>query len=420
MAVVGILIAAAIIGAVSAADLPPGPSTTITSRTTSYTTIISTSTSVSTAVSITTSAIPKGMIVTQLTDFLALPIGVSNVYISYSQIEIHTNGIGNLSTWLPAAPAGAIDLTTISNQSLTLGSSVVASGVYDTVRFSVTGATITYNARNITASVTTPEVSVPLPQGGIDLAPNGVSGFVLDVAPTIIPSPNGNTTAMELVPFAKVVVIPPSISPLTYTKSGSVLPIDTEAWFSSTSANLPGNLTILLELVSPSALTLVVNDTGTTSVQLSEISILGANLQNQNSQIASVQTTTSFTQVANGSTATKSMGSGHVSADSVPSPLADLSSNYQTVTSFLVLNNGSIVPSVTSASLQNNVKVGLTLQPGEHVQFLYIGKIPTLNSLFSPYSPLTIIPGGQYALQIVSPFGQSEEIAVTAVSAPSA
>ena len=413
MAVAGILIAAAIIGAVSAADPSfPSGSTTVTTHETSFSTVYSTSTRVSTSVSVSTSAIPKGTIVTQLADFLTLPVGVTNVYVTYSGIEIHTNGIGNLSTWLEASPAGAIDLTSVANQSITVGSAVVASGIYDAARLGITSAIVTYDARNVTAIVTSSEVSVRLPQGGIRLPMNGISGFVFDLAPTLVPSPNGNSTAMELVPFAKAVGIPGSVPANTYFKIGSALPIDSAAWFSSTNVDLQNNLTILLGLVTTNALTLVVNNTGTTPILLSQISILGPDIQNENTQTTTMQTVTELAPTANHtSSATTSMVAV---AASVPSPFANLASNYQTVTSFLVLSNGSIVTSAQSA--QTGILAGLVINPGQHVQFLFVGKIPTLNSLFSPNAPLSIVPGGRYVLEIVSPFGPSKDLLVTAVS----
>ena len=418
MAAAGILIAAAIIGAVSAADLPNGvSSTTVTSRTTSIATIVTTSTRISTSISFSTSAIPKGTIVTQLADFLTLPVGVTHVYVTYSGIEIHTNGIGNLSTWLEASPPGSIDLTSVANQSLTVGSSVVASGTYDAARLGISSAIVTYDSHNVTALVTSPEVSVPLPRGGIQLGMNDTAGFVFDLAPSIVPAPNGNGTSMQFVPFAKAVQIPGSVASNSYFKIGSVLPIATAAWFSSTNVDLQNNLTILLGLVTTNALTLVVNNTGTAPILLSEISVLGPNIQYVSTQTTTVQTVTAFGPTTNQTSTASSMVAAN--ADSVPSPFANLASNYQTVATFLILSNGTIIPSGQISSPQTGNQIGLVITPGQHVQFLYVGKIPTLNSLFSPYAPLSIVPGGKYILQIVSPYGPSENLLLTAVS-PSA
>ncbi|MDA4112175.1 MAG: DUF4382 domain-containing protein [Thaumarchaeota archaeon] len=426
MAVIGILVAAAIIGGISVLNLPPGPSTTITSHETTTDIIVSTSTKTSTRIS--NSTIEKGTLVTQITDLLNLPAGVTHVYASYSDIEVHTK-VGNFSAWLSAAPPGIADLTGLSNRSRTIAASNIASGTIDSVRFSITSALITFHGNNVSAGIQSQLVTVPI-TGRLALEPNGTSGFVLDIAPTIIPTQTGNVTYMELYPYAKAIAIPSSVPSSVYAEIGSLLEINSQPWFTSTIVRLADNVTIVEELLTPISLLLLVNNTGNSNVTINGISILSANSPyttlETSTIVETVTTVTTITQIATPTFAqAKSMpaisqisdnANGAAMNAGTPNPNSDsgVPSSYQTVATFLVLSNKQLIQ--PSSIGQNGSKIGLTLAPGENASLVYIGKIATLNSIIPPYPPLSIIPGQPYLLSIEGPFGQSEDINVTAIS----
>src|SRR5579872_7352327 len=102
MAIVGILVAAAIIVGVSALNLPANPTSTVTSRITNFTTSVTTSIETSTKISISNSTTPDGTLAIQLSGSVSLPPGVNQLYIQYSDIEVHTV-LSNSSIWLRVA-----------------------------------------------------------------------------------------------------------------------------------------------------------------------------------------------------------------------------------------------------------------------------------------------------------------------------
>ena len=101
MGVIGILVAAAIIGGVSALNLPP-PITVTTARITSVRTTTSYDIETSTTTTISNSTVPDGTLAVQIADLLNLPAGVTHVYVSYSDIEVHTI-LANMSTLVPGS-----------------------------------------------------------------------------------------------------------------------------------------------------------------------------------------------------------------------------------------------------------------------------------------------------------------------------
>ena len=430
MAVAGILIAAAIIGVVSAASsyLNSGTSTITTSRTTTkLSTITSTSTSVETSTRISTSSIPTGNLVTQITDYLNEPLGVSHVYVTYSDIEVHTTEL-NVSTWLVSAPGGTIDLASLANRSITIGNSVLASGLYDYASFSITAASVTYYGKNVSAYVSSTPVTEPI-QGGAELGSNGTLGFVLDIAPTVVPTEIGNSTTLQLVPFARAIDIPASVPISTYEKIGSTIELGTQDWFASSIGRLSDQITVLTALITTNAVVLVLNNTGTVNVTISGINLLGAIVQSGNAvtTVETITTVTTITRIAqNNATglngASAGFALGQAPKQGAPRPqlangaVPNYTSSFQTVASFVVLSNNSVMQPSLSSLNQNGTQVGLVIAPGDEVQLTFTGKISTLNSLFAPYSRLSIIPGGQYIIQIISPFSESDNLNTTAIS----
>jgi hypothetical protein len=424
MAVIGILIAATVIVAVTLAPLPPGSTTsTVTSRVTSTSTTISTTTKVSYS----TSTTPEGTMATQVADFLSLPPGVTSVYLQYSDIEVQTS-ISGSSLWIRVAPGEDLNLINLSNNGVTVADASVPSGTYDAARFTIDSAVVTFEGVNVTAIVPQAEVSVPILQNGINLRPNATSGLLFDIAPSIVPTQSVNGTGIELLTYAEALQIPTSVPSSQYFPVGSVLPLNSQSWFTSTQVNLPDNLTVLAALITSNALLVVVKNTGNATVQINGLSILAPYSSTSNLETKTVVTTlttvTTLTEYIQNSSDPKSPA--HDSSHSIDyraskalaasqlSTNSSTLSNFQTVASFFVLYDGEVVQSSTGVNAQ---QLGLELSPGQNASLTFIGSIQTLNSQSSPSTPLQIISGSQYLLEVQGPFGQSENINITAISA---
>ncbi|MDG6998632.1 MAG: hypothetical protein JRN15_05905 [Nitrososphaerota archaeon] len=421
MALVGILLATGIIIAVSAAQshLPNGL-TTVTS-----TTVTSTSTH-----TITSTSAPTGVLAAQITDPPVVPPGTTHLYVNYSDIEAHTFDLNNNSVWFTVASAGSIDLMKVVNSGVTLGSSTVASGVFDKVRFDISNATITYYGRNYTASIPLSQIVVPLANGGVRVAPNSTAGFVISVSPTILPSSSGNKISFLLLPSAQGVPIPSEFWNDSLAQKGSTIQNITKAsWWTVQPTTLGDNLTIPnhAQVLSSSFLLLALNNTGTAPVTITALNVLGSTLNpsanvSTTTIVSTITTVTTITEVVTNSQTSSTQDVGPHPAVMGPNPFSSSvtaanegtnSSGLQTIASFQILANGSIIQPDPNAVLPQGA-IGLTIRPSQVVVLLFSEPIRTLNSPVPPNEPLSIVGGQQYTIQIVNQYGSTFEFTMNA------
>lgn len=131
-----------------------------------------------------------------------VPADVVDVYINYSDIEVHISNAGNDSGWYNVTSSGSLNLTNIVNASTILGSVALPNGTYNIVRFNVTSAVVTVNSSsgvltNHTANVPSGKVQSVI-TGGVNVRPNTTSALLVDISPTVT-SANGS---YKLIPSA--------------------------------------------------------------------------------------------------------------------------------------------------------------------------------------------------------------------------
>ena len=295
---------------------------------------------------------------------------------------------------------------------------------YDSARFTITSAAVTFEGKNVTAIVPETAVSVPIQENGLDVLTNITSGLLFDIAPAIVPTQSGTVTQFQLLPYAEAFAIPAIVPTSQYNKPGAVISLDSQPWFKSTEVNLPDNITVLAALVTTNAALIVLKNTGNATVTINGFSILEPSASSSNLQtrtiVTTVTTVTTITTVVQTSASPPAMpkstlrnsGTFKSSKPLANAPLAPLVA-YQTVASFLVLYNGQVVQPSTGVNVQ---QLGLVLRPGQNASLTFIGTIGTLNSLSAPYAPLQIVPGVQYLLEVQGPFSQPMELNVSAIS----
>lgn len=406
MVLVGILIAASIIGGVAALEqhhLIPSP----TSRTD---TIVSNETVSTTIVS---STIQTGILAAQITDPPNppnIPVGMTHVYINYNDIEAHTI-VQNNSAWFTVANGGVVDLLSVLSTSMTLGSAQVWSGTYDQVRFGILNATVTFGGVNYTAIVPLNQIVVNLSNGGTVVLPNSSAGFVLGLTPTVLASSSSGKQTFQIIPTVQGVSIPKDSWKGSLATPGSFIQnIASQPWW-SVATPIGDNLSEVTGTeVYPTTLLVILNNTGSTPITISGLNILTTGESSTNSSNIStttvVSTITTVTTITEISTITKSAAPA--------TPRSALNSPMETVATFLILSNGSIVqPSPGGAPIPAS-QIGLTIKPHQDIVLLYLGYINTLYSPNPPYQQLNIIGGQEYLIQIVTPFGASAQFNVFA------
>lgn len=416
MILVGILIAASIIAGVTALEqngfVKSQSNTTITSSTT-LTRITSISASV-----------PMGILAAQMTDPPDppnAPAGTTHIYITYSDIEAHTTDINNNSVWFTIAKGGTLDLYSILNVGLTLGSAQVSSGVFDQARFDIVNATVTFGGQNYTASVPLDQITVPLSNGGAMVKPNSSAGFVIDVTPTVLALNNGGAPSFEIVAATQGLSIPSQSWSESLVSVGSKIQnITSQSWWKGPTP-IGGNLSEEAAAeVSSNYMLVILNNTGSANVTISGLNILTTGTQSTNSATLStstiIETITTVTTITQVTTITPN-STGKSAAPQADPRSADPPSNNSsqfTVATFLILSNGSMIqPSPNSAPIPQS-QIGLTIKPYQVIVLLYLGTINTLNNPNPPNAQQNIIGGQEYEIQIVTPFGSSIEFTVNA------
>jgi len=141
-----------------------------------------------------------------LTDPQQVPPGTSSLIISYSSVQAHLSNAGNSSGWINASGSGSIDLTVLINVSQIIGiASIPTNASINTIRFSVTEATIAINGTAY--NVTVPSGQVTAHVTGKTTV-NSTSSVLLDLSPTVVAIVTTNSTVFVMVPSVKAIIVP--------------------------------------------------------------------------------------------------------------------------------------------------------------------------------------------------------------------
>ncbi len=328
----------------------------------------------------TQASLQTGTLAAQITDPPHVPAGVTHVYVNYSDIQVHLNGVPSKSGWYTVVGAGSIDLMSVVSITMTLGSSTVTSGLFTLVKFDITGAIITIYGQNSTAIVPLNQMVLPISNGGVLVSPSGSSGFLIDVSPTVVPFQNGTQTGYVLVPAARSLAISSQIWHKELEQPGSVLNMNSSDWWNvSVHAGNYENFTIESATLTPNLLSVTVKNTGHLNTTLTTLSI--------------------FLSGPSGM-------SGGMTSD-VQAIIA----------AFHILPNGT---AVQLSSTDTEDYPGLVVQPGGSVTITYHGSIGGLtvegDNGATLSSNIPISANMPYVIKVVSSSGASAQYIVDATS----
>ncbi len=284
---------------------------------------------------------PSGTLAVLLTDPPTVPNGVTAVYATYSDVQVHVNGAGNLSGWYDLHSSGQINLMSVVNVGQTIASTSVPAGTYDALRFNITAAIVTYASQNYTAHVaisnaTGSQLTV-LIVGGIQVTSGQNSAAIIDMTPTVILAGNSTNPQFVFVNAARAYTIPAdSISRAWILKEHQVN-LTTQSWWGKIMDSAHYQLTTAS--LSPNSLSITVDNTGNVSIVF---------------RLAAV-------------TATQSQKGGNIGSAAI--------SEY-----FAVKPNATLVPITATSKLQIAWVLaagGYSVPPGSTATFTYSGQIIT-------------------------------------------
>ena len=156
----------------------------------------------------------SGTLAVMMTDPPTVPDGVTNVYINYSDVEVHFSNAANQTGWTDLNSNGSIDLMSVVNESQTIASTNITSGRFNGLRFNVTSAVVTFNGENYTADLVYQEhtLYVWIP-GGIVVTNGQTSGAMIDLSPTVLLLGNTTDPTFAFIPAATGYTLPANSIP---------------------------------------------------------------------------------------------------------------------------------------------------------------------------------------------------------------
>ncbi len=336
-----------------------------------------------------------------LTDPPNFPANVTNAYVYYSEIEVHMSTIGNQTTgWYVVAHAGHVSIADLQNFSVTVGNAPLQSGMYDSIRFHIVNATVTYNGVNYTAYVHGDELVVPI-QGGITVSAGGSHGLLMDLASVVIPYQNGTSVGFIFASNALCYPFPGPAWHDNYGMMGHMTDLRQQGWWHDAWSHSVGNVTITNASLTPNSLSVTVKNTGSSNVTLFLLSVLYPGNYSCSSSTC--------TNDHMGDHSGGMMGDHHDHMGY---------EDFHMFTAFNILSNKTLVQMSHNFDPEHMFffrQSGVVLAPNQTTTLTFSGPIVSMHDLHYNYnSPSSIISGQQYIIAVLSNFGVGDSVNVTA------
>src|SRR2546422_10552310 len=215
----------------------------------------------------TTSSRAPGTLSVLLTDPPHVPLGVTKVYIAYSNLAVHVSEAGNQSGWTLLKSGGSIELLSTVDVSQTISSVKIAAGEYNLLRFNISSAQVTYNGKNYTAFVPRSALIVPI-VGGIQVNASKPSATIINIQPTVYNIGSASNPEFIIRHCAKAFPVPSSQVTEEEEHEGHRLSLIGKAWWTDVLERYTSNALITSATLTPTSLSLTVKDAGNQSTKL--------------------------------------------------------------------------------------------------------------------------------------------------------
>ncbi len=193
-----------------------------------------------------------------LTDPPVVPGGVTAVYITYSDLEVHLIGPGG-SGWVDAGATGTIETLALVNLTQTISTSSVPSGTYNLILFNVSAAKVEFEGTNYSATVNSGRLLVPI-VGGLELNSSKPGGVVIDIQPTVLRIGNQSDPSFVITTGAKALQIPWGEVTNAMHHLGFRVALGEHPWFRYFIMNHPGQMTVTGATLSASSFSFTLTD----------------------------------------------------------------------------------------------------------------------------------------------------------------
>jgi hypothetical protein len=325
----------------------------------------------------------QGVLSVLLTDPPRTPHGVTAVFMYYIGLGVHGE-----SGWTTIKQAGAIELLGTVGQALTLSSASIPAGTYDSVRFQVASAQVTYQGANHSAIVQGGQLTVKI-IGGAVVSGSQAAAALIDIQPTVINVGTSSSPQFVLWAQARAFQVPSDQASGATQSEGHRFNLQGNGWWDNDQAKASASLQLSGVSLSPNSLSLNVEDVGSGGTSLKLVAVSSSNF-----------------------------ASGSTGGDSVPEEITSSAV-------FVALSNGTLVQflpylhaSMPDMRGENQGSVfdallsaGYNLTGGSSVHFSYSGSVQLSFGLFS--QPQGITSGSTYWVTVIG----ENSIATTSVTA---
>ncbi len=211
-------------------------------------------------------------VVVSLTDPANVPSGTQSLNITYSSLSVHTIGV-NTSGWTNFSNTGSVNLLTLANSSITLGSFSAPNGtLINLVKFNVSSASIAIN--NTIYPVTLPSGQIVAHINGTKIV-NGTAKVLMDLSPTIVTIVTANSTIFIMVPSIRAVLVPHPVSVDITPGAIAQLHSQDRIRLEDITPNISITSASISNLNNITTLHVTVKDNSNTSVVLRHVLVLG-------------------------------------------------------------------------------------------------------------------------------------------------
>ncbi len=339
-----------------------------------------------------------------------VPHGTQSLNITYSSVMVHTIS-GNSSAWVSAPGSGTLNLLSLINVSVVLGSLYVPNGSkINMIRFNVTSASIELN--NTVYPVTLPNAQITA-KVTTNTSVNGTTNLITELSPTVITVFTANSTVFIMVPSVRAVSV--GNSKLRGATIGSEHGLDIKELHAlrNNIANISISNTSLSSVSNITHLSVTVKDNSNQSIIIRHITLFGNQLISVDN--ISVGPSGNISREDRGGFGTAN-SSGYDSGynntytsgeyESEIDHQGILQASFKTI-NFLVAQNGTLFLPALGSNFEGE---GYTLAAGQSFTFNFNGRI----SLGENHVSVNLVSGSTYRVVIQGQEGARATANVTA------
>ena len=207
-----------------------------------------------------------GVLSVLLTDPPAVPNGVTAVYITYSSMALQANGFGDAG-WVTIPGSGTIDTMKLVNLSQTISSVVVPSRIYNLIALNISGASVEFDGKNYSATVSSGKVDVPF-VGGLNVNSSRPAAALIDIQPTVLNLGTRSGPVFTLAAGAKALQVPSDDVSDSLKHVGQTYRLQGHGWFDSFRAEHSDRVDVSVAALTTGSLSFSVTNSGSDPVRL--------------------------------------------------------------------------------------------------------------------------------------------------------